>query len=144
MNHAHGGPRRGPFSLPLWAHDAPAAPATPLAPRGEPHPPAFAADTGDPPAAPAGETALPRLLSSDEVGTLFNRTTRTLRRWIRLGHLVPVRIGGALFFDPDDIRRLIAGEKACACARTGSRALMAVAKAERGENAAPRAATSFA
>jgi hypothetical protein len=108
MKHANGG-LRGPFSLPLWAHDAPAAPAMPLTPWGEPHPHAFAADTGDPPTAPAGETALPRLLSCAEVGKLFNRTTRTLRHWIRLGHLVPVRIGGALFFHPEDIRRLIAG-----------------------------------
>jgi DNA-binding transcriptional MerR regulator len=43
------------------------------------------------------------------VAQVFDRSARTLRRWIRLGHLVPVRVGGALFFDPDDIRRLIAG-----------------------------------
>jgi Helix-turn-helix domain len=69
---------------------------------------AFVADSNDP-AAGSPRTALPRLLSIGDVAALFDRSARTLRRWIRLGHLVPVRVGGELFFDPDDIRRLIAG-----------------------------------
>ena len=137
MTNAHGWPRGGPFSLPLWAHDAPAAPAMPLTPWGEPHPHAFAADTGDPPAVVAGETALPRLLSIAEVGTLFNRTTRTLRRWIRLGHLVPVRIGGALFFNPDDIRRLIAGRLCAAVLQRHGGAVGPVSHPSRGHASKP-------
>ena len=107
MKHTHGGPRGGPFSLPLWSHRT--AGAVAIAACAAADPSALAADTGDPGAAPAGGPSLPRLLSSADVGELFNRSVRTLRRWIRAGHLVPVRVGGALFFDPDDIRRLIAG-----------------------------------
>ena len=137
MTHLHGGPRRGPFSLPLWAHDAPAAPASPLALRGEPHPHAFAADTGDPTTAPAGETALPRLLSCAEVGALFNRTNRTLRRWVRLGHLVPVRIGAALFFDPEDIRQLIAGRLRAAVLERHGGSARPVSQPSRGRASKP-------
>jgi hypothetical protein len=107
MTHPHGRPRRGPFSLPAWSHRVPAG-ASPIAAPAAADPPAFAADTGDP-AAGSPATVLPRLLSIGDVAALFNRSARTLRRWIRLGHLAPVRVGGALFFDPDDIRRLIAG-----------------------------------
>jgi hypothetical protein len=87
---------------------APAVPFAPLA-TAPVDPAALGADTDDPDAGQAGAPGLTRLLSSAEVGDLFNRSERTLRRWVRLGHLVPVRIGGALFFDPRTIRRLIAG-----------------------------------
>jgi Helix-turn-helix domain len=106
MTHPHGGPRRGPFSLPAWSHHVPAGASPRAAPAADPS--AFVADTDDP-AAGSRATALPRLLSIGDVAALFNRSARTLRRWIRAGHLVPVRVGGALFFDPGDIRRLIAG-----------------------------------
>jgi hypothetical protein len=108
MTHPYGGPRRGSFSLPARSHRVPAGAVPLAAPATATDPLAFAADTGDPAAGPPA-TALPRLLSSGDVAALFDRSARTLRRWSRLGHLVPVRIGGALFFDPDDIRRLIAG-----------------------------------
>jgi hypothetical protein len=106
MTHPHGGPRRGPFSLPAWSHRVPAGASTLVAPAADLL--AYVAYTADP-AAGSPATALPRLLSSGDVAELFDRSARTLRRWIRLGHLVPVRVGGALFFAPDDIRRLIAG-----------------------------------
>ena len=101
MTHSHGRPRSGPFPLVARSRQASAIPFAP---------PALGADTGDPDAGQAGGAGLARLLSSAEVGDLFNHSERTLRRWIRLGHLVPVRIGGALFFDPHTIRRLIAGQ----------------------------------
>ena len=111
MTHSHGRPRSGPFPLVARSRQAQAAPIAPpaTAPRVAVDPVALGADTGDPDAGRAGGAGLARLLSSAEVGDLFNRSERTLRRWISLGHLVPVRIGGALFFDPHAIRRLIAG-----------------------------------
>ena len=95
------------MSLPLWSHRT--AGAVAIAACAAADPLALAADTDDPGDRPAGGPSLPHLLSSDDVEDLFNRSARTLRRWIRAGHLMPVRVGGALFFDPDDIRRLIAG-----------------------------------
>jgi hypothetical protein len=114
MTYPPGGPRRGPFSLPAWSHRGPADAVPLVAPAADPS--AFVADTDDPAAGSPG-TALPRLLSIGDVAQVFDRSARTLRRWIRLGHLVPVRVGGALFFDPDDIRRLIAGRLCAPCWR---------------------------
>jgi hypothetical protein len=108
MTHSHGRSRSGPFPLVARSRQAPAAPI-PLPATAPVDPAALGADTDDPEAGQAGGTGLTRLRSSGEVGDLFNRSERTLRRWVRLGHLVPVRIGGALFFDPHAIRRLIAG-----------------------------------
>jgi hypothetical protein len=109
MKTAHGWPPGG-YVLPSRASAAPAAtlaaPAPDAAPLGH-------FDTDDPPPA-AAETALPRLLSIGDVEQVFNRSARTLRRWIRLGYLAPVRLGGAVFFDPGDIRRLIAGRLSAA------------------------------
>ena len=51
--------------------------------------------------------AISPLLSAAEVGAIFNRGARTIRRWIRAGHLRPVRIGSALFFRADEVRRLV-------------------------------------
>lgn len=61
-----------------------------------------------PPPAPAH--ALPGLLSGADIQAVVNRSARTVRRWIRLGHLIPVRIGGSVFFREADIRRLIKGD----------------------------------
>jgi excisionase family DNA binding protein len=47
------------------------------------------------------------LLSTAEVAARFGRTDRTIRRWISVGHLVPVRVGGAVFFHAEDINRLL-------------------------------------
>jgi len=56
---------------------------------------------------PPTSTALPRLLSARDVGAIFGRGERSLRRWVRSGHLPAIRIGGALFFHPDDVSALL-------------------------------------
>ncbi len=50
---------------------------------------------------------IPPMLSATEILTIFNRSARTLARWVAAGHLTPVRIGHARFFPADDIRRLV-------------------------------------
>lgn len=50
---------------------------------------------------------LPALLSTAEIAEQFGRSPRTMRRWIRCGYLVPVRVGGAVFFRVEDLRQLI-------------------------------------
>jgi hypothetical protein len=77
-------------------------------------------DAGDPvlsvanadetPDQPPIDYGLPQLLSCSEVAALFSRSPRTIRRWIQAGHLMPVRIGGALFFSVEDVRRVISGQ----------------------------------
>ena len=52
---------------------------------------------------------LPLLLSAAEVARQFNRSERALRRWVKQGHLMPVRVGRSLFFRADDVAQLIAG-----------------------------------
>jgi excisionase family DNA binding protein len=49
------------------------------------------------------------LLSTADVAELFGRTNRTIQRWISRRHLVPVRVGGAVFFRAEDVRRLVLG-----------------------------------
>lgn len=48
------------------------------------------------------------LLSTEDVCALFGRTARSIRRWVAKGHLSTIRVGGAMFFEPEDIRALIA------------------------------------
>ena len=55
-------------------------------------------------------TRLPGLLSVQDVRAVFNRSARTIRRWVKDGKLDPVRIGRAVFFRESDIRRLIEAE----------------------------------
>lgn len=50
---------------------------------------------------------IPAMLSASEILTIFNRSARTLARWVAAGHLTPVRIGHARFFPTDDIHRLV-------------------------------------
>ena len=50
------------------------------------------------------------LLSTADIAELFGRTDRTIRRWISRGHLSPVRVGGAVFFHAEDVRRLVSGQ----------------------------------
>lgn len=45
----------------------------------------------------------PTLLTTAQVAARFGRCPRTIRNWVRAGHLRPVRIGGAVFFREDDI-----------------------------------------
>jgi len=48
------------------------------------------------------------LLTTEDVCILFRRTPRSIRRWVQAGHLRPIRLGRAIFFDPDQIQALIA------------------------------------
>ena len=54
------------------------------------------------PATPGGST----LLTTAQVAARFGRCPRTIRNWVRAGHLHPVRIGGAVFFHDEDVERL--------------------------------------
>jgi PPK2 family polyphosphate:nucleotide phosphotransferase len=47
------------------------------------------------------------LLSAAEVGAIFRRGARTLRRWADAGHLTPVMVGRSLFFRREDVERLV-------------------------------------
>lgn len=47
----------------------------------------------------------PGLLCSADVEAYFGRSDRTVRRWVKKGHLTPIYIGGALFFHPDEIKQ---------------------------------------
>ncbi|MGC9272047.1 helix-turn-helix domain-containing protein [Acidiphilium sp.] len=48
------------------------------------------------------------LLTTEDVCALFRRTPRSIRRWVQVGHLRPIRVGAAIFFDPRQIEALIA------------------------------------
>ena len=50
---------------------------------------------------------IPDMLSPGEIAAKFGRSTRTMRRWAQRGDLVPIRIGGGVFFRAEDVRRLI-------------------------------------
>jgi predicted site-specific integrase-resolvase len=50
---------------------------------------------------------LPRLLSARQVATIFDRSERTIRSWVRAGHLKPLRVGRAVFFRAEDIAALL-------------------------------------
>jgi excisionase family DNA binding protein len=45
-------------------------------------------------------------MTTREVAALFARSPRTIRNWVRAGHLHPVRIGGAVFFRPEEVEAL--------------------------------------
>lgn len=55
-------------------------------------------------------SSLPRLLTAAEVAAVFRRSERALRDWVRRGHLVPVRIGRAVFFREEEVRALLNGQ----------------------------------
>lgn len=50
---------------------------------------------------------MPALLSAAQVARIFGRSQRTLRNWVRAGHLRPVRVGRSVFFRADDIHALL-------------------------------------
>ena len=50
---------------------------------------------------------MPALLSAAQVAQIFGRSERTIRNWIRAGHLHPVRVGRAVIFRADDIHALL-------------------------------------
>lgn len=51
----------------------------------------------------------PTLMSVQDVCRLFHRTDRTIRNWIKRGHLHPVRVGRSVFFRRSEVDALIAG-----------------------------------
>ncbi len=57
------------------------------------------------PAAHASQST--RLLSNKDVQACFGKSDRTLRRWARQGLLLPLRIGGSIFYRQEDIASLI-------------------------------------
>ena len=50
---------------------------------------------------------MPELLSAAQVARIFGRSERTIRNWVRAGHLRPVRVGRSAFFRADDIHALL-------------------------------------
>jgi excisionase family DNA binding protein len=50
---------------------------------------------------------MPVLLSAAQVARIFGRSERTIRNWVRAGHLRPVRVGRSVFFRADDIHALL-------------------------------------
>jgi len=66
----------------------------------------------DQPVPPAALPPLSDLIRGAAVAAMFGCCERTIRRWCAAGHLMPVRIGRAVFFRTDDIRRLIATDMA--------------------------------
>jgi excisionase family DNA binding protein len=46
------------------------------------------------------------LMTTAQVAARFVRCPRTVRNWVRAGHLRLVRVGGAVFFREDDVERL--------------------------------------
>lgn len=47
-----------------------------------------------------------QLLTYKEVARIFRTTERTISTWVKRGVLVPVRVGGAVLFDSDDVEKL--------------------------------------
>jgi len=45
-------------------------------------------------------------MTTDEVAQFFRRTTRTIRNWVRAGHLRQRRLGGGVFFLRTDIEKM--------------------------------------
>ncbi len=50
---------------------------------------------------------MPVLLSATQATRIFGRSQRTIRNWVRAGHLRPVRVGRSVFFREDDIHALL-------------------------------------
>ena len=61
-------------------------------------------------ATPPADPVVPELMTSGEVAALFRRTTRTIRNWVRDGHLRPVCIGRTRLFRRSDVDQLIDGQ----------------------------------
>jgi excisionase family DNA binding protein len=71
----------------------------------------------------------PPLLSYDDLERLFDRSERSLRRWIAAGHLTAVRVGRSVFFRSEDVERLLSeGRTRAVLRRAGRRATRAGGK----------------
>lgn len=64
-------------------------------------------DQGGPASVIREPLPLTPLLAVSDVCAIFGRTERSIRRWVSAGHLHPIRVGGAMFFEASDIRVLI-------------------------------------
>jgi excisionase family DNA binding protein len=58
----------------------------------------------------AAERQLPRLMSVNEAAAYFNRTARTVNRWIANGTLSAVRVGRGKFVLLDEVEELISAQ----------------------------------
>jgi excisionase family DNA binding protein len=80
-------------------------------------------------------TVLEPLLTIAETARLFKRDRSTVYRWIRSGHVTPVRVGGHWMFEPNELRFFIAKHRREP--RIGSRrAALGGGDANRGERGA--------
>jgi excisionase family DNA binding protein len=66
-------------------------------------------------------TALPTLLTIADVGRMFGRDDRTIRRWIQKGLLPAVRVGRSAFISSDEVRALISAAIDAASLAAGCR-----------------------
>ena len=57
------------------------------------------------------QTEIPQLLSLKDVAGLLHVSSHTVRAWIRLGKIRPLRICRRLLFHPDEIARFISEAK---------------------------------
>ncbi len=53
------------------------------------------------------DTRLSDLIRATEVANIFQCARRTIDRWVERGVLSPVKIGGSVYFQTDEVRRLI-------------------------------------
>ena len=51
--------------------------------------------------------SLPQMLTVKDLEEVFSRSPRTLRNWVRAGHLHPVKIGGSVFFRLEDVLAML-------------------------------------
>jgi Helix-turn-helix domain len=68
----------------------------------------------DPPtldAAPVPQPPRPEVYSLREVAAIFGRTERTIRSWVKAGHLQRGGFGNALFFSRAAIEALLNGRR---------------------------------
>jgi predicted site-specific integrase-resolvase len=54
---------------------------------------------------------VPRLLTLAAVAQALAVSTHSVRKWVRMGKLRPIRICRRLLFSPDEITRFLAGAK---------------------------------
>ncbi len=52
-------------------------------------------------------TSVPDMFSTGALAAKFGRSPRTIRRWAERGYLMPIHIGGAVFFRAEDVLQLL-------------------------------------
>lgn len=84
------------------------------APLAQSGPLAGAANTApEPDAVTTACILLSPLMTTHDVCAVFGRTSRTIRNWVRAGHLRPVRVGRAVFLRREEVEQLASGKPAC-------------------------------